>query len=284
MPRELREFVYLDDLSVNSHLSSLGRAVPQSIVEQDTDETETEGDLSARVPMVDIGAGGRRAWIDSMSTETQMKVTEPYRFEDLLEALDENEIDIHENPDVRACQRGDVVRINGNTRPMSLYRVEVAVQTFRNLLTDDMIEAIEQLSDQGGGGMEEIEANQFDYIMTMLERATGDEIPLRIDTEDDVYGTALDRDKMRIPHERAFIEPTEYTLIGRILSTLPRNDSWDPIEASNLLDTYMDNPETSAEFREAIFTMANELNIAMPDDLVEIEGRTAIVYPIAIFW
>lgn len=285
MPSELREFIYLDDISVNSHLSSLGRALPETIVEQESDETETEGDLSAKVPMVDIGAGGRRAWIDSQSIETQMTVTAPYRFEDLLEALNEHGIEIYTNPDVRACQRGDVVRIEGEIRPMSTYRIEVAIRAFRNLLSDDLIDAMSAVPGAEVPNPEgEFDWGSLDHMATMLEGFTGEDIPLRIDSDEDSFGTTLRRENMRIDHEQAFIEKTEYTLIGRVLTRIPKNGAWDPVEATSLMDTYMDDTEDVDEFRDGLLEVAEEMNITMPEELIKIEGRTAIVYPIAMFW
>lgn len=105
-------------------MSSLGRGVPSEVVRSSEGETEKSGEAGAKV--WGIGAKGRYSGFDRNAIETTLQITAPYRFQDLIDELDKNDIDVYENPDPRSVARGDVVRIDGSAK------THVAVQIRSN--------------------------------------------------------------------------------------------------------------------------------------------------------
>jgi len=177
---ELREFVYIDDVSVNSHLSSLGRGIPQEVIRTAEDESEKAGEGGLK--FWEVGAKGRYSSIDRSGLEKTLSITEPYRIEDLLNALDEEGIEVYENPDPRSLARGDVVRLEGEAIPMSLFKFEVAIEAVQEFLNTSTKESLEDLDDSGqdhpGEELNEEELTQLDVFQDLLETFTGDAIPL----------------------------------------------------------------------------------------------------------
>ena len=279
---ELREFVYIDDVSLNSHLSSLGKGVPQEVVHTAEDETEKGGEGGGT--LWGIGLKGKYSNVDISGVERTLSITEPYRFEDLIEALDEENIEIHQNPDPRSLARGDVVRIEGQAIPMSLFKFEVAVKTIKDLLNAGTQESLEELDAEAQNEFDAEDLGQLDVFDDLLEKFTGDKIPLRIATEDWSYGVTLDRQKMRVPPAEAFIEENDYTLIGRVEQRLISDDRWDPILATSIMDRYMPEEEAPEEMRAQLEVAAEEMNMAIGEEDWELSGHTAVIHPIAIFW
>lgn len=99
MPDKLREFVYLDDISINSHLSSLGKALTREVIEQSESGTETGAGADIKV------AKGDRMWTEFSGTETTRDATAPYRFEEFRDTLVTEDIPIYDNPDPRKVSR-----------------------------------------------------------------------------------------------------------------------------------------------------------------------------------
>lgn len=79
MTNQLKEFVYLNEVSINNHLSSMGRGVPEEIVQRSGEETETSGNAKVGIPSVGLGAGGQRSYLDSDNLETRITVTGPVK-------------------------------------------------------------------------------------------------------------------------------------------------------------------------------------------------------------
>lgn len=278
---ELREFIYLDDGSLNSNLSSLGQGIPSEIVHSAEGETEKGG--SAGGGFMGLNFGGRYSNIDRDAVETTMTITAPYRFQDFLEILREEGIEIHENPDPRSLDRGDVVRIEGSARPMSLFKFEVAIKTIRTILNAEMQESMEELDEEVDDVTNE-ELEQLSMIEELIEHFTGEKIPLRFESDDWQYGIPLDRSKMRVDPPSAFLDEPEFKLIGRLERHIPDGDYWDPIQATSILDRYLPENEAPDEMRRDLETVADEMNIPTEPDDWQLEGQTATIHPIAVFW
>ncbi|MFC6940039.1 hypothetical protein ACFQE8_08700 [Salinirubellus sp. GCM10025818] len=277
---ELREFVYIDDESLNSNLSSLGRGVPSEIIQSSEGETEKAGQAGGTI--WGIGAKGKYAGIDRNTIETTLQITAPYRFQDLLNALEENDIEIHHNPDPRSVARGDVVRIEGQAKPMSLFKFEVTLKTIRELLNQQTQQSLEELDD--AEIEEDVDLAQLDVIQELIEHFTGSTLPLRVVTDDAKYGVALDREKMRLSPSRAFLNEQEYTLFGRVDQRILADSSWDPILATKILNRYLPEDSSSEEMRESLEEVAREINLSMEAEDWELTGHTATIHPIVLFW
>ena len=278
---ELRDFVYIDDGSLNSNLSSLGRGIPSEVIRSSEGETEKSGEAGAT--LWGIGAKGNYLGVDRNAAETTLEITAPFRFQDLIESLEEHEIDIHENPDPRSLERGDVVRISGNAKPMSLFKFEATIKTIREILNTQIKKSLEDL-DEAQNWDEEVDLGEISTVQNLIEEFTGDRIPLRIETDDWAYGVTLERENMRILPSRAFLEEQQYILFGRVERRISRNNSWDPILATNIMDRYMPEETNGEEMRESLEDAAREMNIPMEDEDWELSGHTATIRPIAMFW
>lgn len=279
---ELREFVYLDDESLNSNLSSLGQGIPSEIVHSAEGETEKGGEAGGGV--MGFSLGGKYSSIDRDAVETTMDISAPYRFQDFLEILDEEGIEIYENPDPRSLDRGDVVRIEGSARPMSLFKFEVAVKTIRTLVNAETQASIAELDGEAEEEVNGSELEQLSVIEELIEKFTGEKIPLRIESESWQYGVSLQRSKMRADPPTAFIDEPNYKLIGRVEQRILDGDSWDPVQATSIIDRYLPENDAPEEMREQLEEVANEMSIPTESDDWQLEGHTATIYPIAVFW
>ncbi|WP_132059747.1 DUF6414 family protein [Halorussus amylolyticus] len=301
MPDNLREFVYLDDISVNSHLSSLGEGKPQEIVDVSEDETENSGGGNIEV------IKGSRTSRSLNSTETQMSATAPYRFERLLEKLEEEEIPIHDNPDPREVARGDVVRISGKFTPMSLYKIEIAIKALFNLIDEETAQSVTEANltdeeeeseipdpDDIPGSREnpddstDAEALSAlyqvgDIFRDLAEELIGESVPIRIQCQDTSAVTLLDRGKFEVPHRDAFFEEKDYVLFGRVDERISRNEEWDPIRASNIMGRYFEDQE-STDWQDDWEETAEGIGIQMEDEDLLISGRSIVIHPIAVYW
>jgi len=278
---ELREFAYLDDESLNSNLSSLGHGLPSEIVHSAEGETEKGGNAGGG--FMGFSLGGKYSNIDRDAVETTMTITAPYRFQDFLQILREENIEIHKNPDPQSVNRGDVVRIEGSARPMSLFKFEVAIKTIRSVINVEMQESMEDLDEEvDDADIEDLE--QLAVIEELVEHFTGDTIPLRFESDDWQYGVSLNRGKMRVDPPSAFLEEPEFKLIGRVERCIPSGRFWDPIQATSILDRYLPQNEATEEFKAELEGLADEMNIPTSSDDWKLEGQTAKVHPIAVFW
>jgi hypothetical protein len=278
---ELRDFVYLDDESLNSNLSSLGQGIPSEIVHSTEGEKEKGGEAGGGI--MGFSLGGKYSSIDRDAVETTMSITAPYRFQDFLEILDERGIEIYENPDPRSLARGDVVRIQGSARPMSLFKFEVAIKTIRNILNAETRDSLEELDE----GMEDVEADdleQLSVVERLIEQFTGEQIPLRLETEDWKFGVPLERNNMRVNPPSAFIDEPEYKIVGRVEQRVVGDSTWDPIQATSIMKRYLPENEAAEELRNDLEEVATELSIPTEPDDWELNGHTAIIHPIAVFW
>lgn len=301
MVDSLREFVYLDNISVNSHLSSLGVGKPQEI--QNTTERESEKSGEANIKIAK--GGGSTTKLNS--TETVMSATAPYRFEKLLQELSEEGIQIHENPRAEEVGRGDVVRLNGEFKPMSLYKIEIGINALFDLIDQETAESIAEmdLTEENDDDSELIEGDipgsrdtnedQDDMealaalytvgeiFQDLAEELIGDEVPLRIDYDNGSAVSLLSRSEFEVPHQDAFFETKEYVIFGRVEERIPRNTEWDPIRASNIIGRYFDNQDPS-ENRDEWKETAEGIGIPMESDDLLIEGRALVIHPIAVYW
>lgn len=288
MPDTLREFVYLDDISLNSHLASLGKALPQQVTEQDESTTETEGGVDVKV------LRGERLSANLSGTEIVGEATAPYRFEDLVSELDEKSVDIYENPDPRSLARGDVVRVDGTANPMSLFLVELAatafVESFENLADEELIESANRIRGQSSDEIDTEELSEgveaIQTILTLAEEFIGDFIPIRIDAPDYTYVTALGRENMRISPRNAFFERSPYTFFGRVKRRIDRDEEWDPIEATRVTGRYIEDEDVTLgqQIRDVVRTVGADLSIDINENDLLVSGHTAEIHPIAVYW
>ncbi|WP_435115834.1 DUF6414 family protein [Halolamina sp. C58] len=278
MPR-LREFVYIDNSSLNSNLSSLGRGVPSEIIHSSEDQTEKGGSAGGRI--AGIGADGQYADLDSEQIETTLNITAPFRFQDLLDEVEKHEIEVKENPDPRGVSRGDLVKITGDVLPMSLLKFEMAIDAFRRLSDEDLNQALKVLGE--GTMVSETQRKKFDAFSTVIEGFSG-EYPIRLKTGDYTYCTELERKNMRQSVFDVFGRTEEYQLFGRVKRHIPVSQSWEPINVLDILERYNLEEGTSEGFIEDMRQGAEDLGITIHDEDIRVKGHTAEIEPIAMYW
>lgn len=278
---ELRDFVYIDDVSLNNHLSSLGRGVPAEITRSSEGETEKSGEAGAKY--FGIGATGRYAGVDRNTIETTLDITAPYRFQDLLESLADKDIDIHKNPDPRSLARGDVVRIEGVAKPMSLFKIEVAVRAMTEVIDSEMNELLKSMGADAGLD-DDVRFGDIDSFQKIMKKLAGNKLPVRMVTDDSAYGVALDREHMRMAASRAFFADRAYTLFGRVNQRIVGDASWDPILATSILNRYISGISSADELKPELDELAYEMNLTMEREDWELSANTATIQPIAMFW
>lgn len=277
---ELREFVYLDSVSVNNHLSSLGRGIPEEQIHQSEESSEKSAEGKAGWSPFSLGAGVSEA--EGTNIETRLQISAPYQFESLLRALDQEGIDVHENPDVRKTQRSDVVKLTGEITPMALFQIELALKGFQNLFNEDTIDAVRRYSDPGENEEWQPErAEQFRDLATVVEHFTGDRIPLRMDVNGDQYAMSLKRDDLRVDAAQYFTEKREYTVVGRVEQRISKDSFWDPIEATDVVGSYI-SEEEAEEGRKQMKELGAALDVS--DSNWVLDGRAAVIHPIAVYW
>jgi len=277
---ELREFVYIDKDSLNNNLSSLGRGIPSEVTRSTEDQTEKGGSAGGR--LAGIGGEGEYRTSDSEQIETRLDITAPYRFQDLLDAIDEAEIDIKENPDPRGTNRSDLVKITGEFHPMALLKFDMALDAFGIFMGQEFNEGLKELGSDPVFQPEQ--EKQFQTFGDIIEKFSGNEYPVRVENDGNQYCIPLERSNMRTSVYEAFQETTEYTVYGRVERHIPGNEEWQPVHALDVLSEYTQEEGKAKEFLDDMEDSAEQMNISISEDDKRVRGHTAVVDPIAIYW
>jgi hypothetical protein len=277
---KLREFIYIDKESLNSSLSSLGKGITSEVTRATEDQKEKGGNAGANI--AGIGGEGNYLSMDREQIETRLDVTAPYRFQDLLDEIEKNGIDIKENPDPRKVSRGDVVKIDGTIHPMSILKIKMALDAFE-IFTDKFFN--EALRRAGSETMvTSTMREEMDAFSQVISTFSGNVNPIRIETSDSIFCTTLKSSNMRKSVFEAFEENGRYELFGRIKHRVPRNEKWNPLYALNILSRYVPDDDSEDEFIQSLRTAANDLNIELKSEDMRVPGRTAVIEPIAVYW
>ncbi|AGB16641.1 hypothetical protein Halru_2047 [Halovivax ruber XH-70] len=287
---EPREFVYLDEESINGHLSSIGVGVATDAQRESESESERQGRLRSILPLfagaVDAEVSQRE--LDSQNFQQQIKLTAPYRFDRLQKEFQSEGIEI-KDPSDEGVSFGDVVKIEGEMEAMSLFRIELhdeaiaswgeafseAAETVENSpdVDDELIEELGLMGEKAKGNK---------ATASMAKRLHSDRVPLRLDDDGQSYAVPLRRDSKRTPLAHAFSSPRPYTVFGRIEGRIGTNDSWVPGDMIRTLKALSEDAGTP--FNEAIREIAAGRDIMMEDRHMGVEGPGKVVHPIAIWW
>lgn len=314
--QELREFIYLNDESINNHLSSLGVGLETERVAANKDERETSSRFAAVVPtpFVDIGPSRSAKSIDSEETERNVDITVPYRFQELIRQIkDKHEVKLPEKGDVDVGY-ADVVAVEGIVSPLSLFRFEIVQGSNLNLqhsiiaAEKQMKNLTKMLEDHGmREDLQEIEQHQeeenaaevpvdvrearsdiSDAFVQISKGLTEGRVPIRADSQagfgGNSYGAVLDRSQLRVPVERAFFKPRKYTIFGRVEDIIPESEEWDPVDTTRVMQSFASGDMGISEFMEMIHGVAEENQIQMLDEHITVEGPATIIDPLAVYW
>ncbi|WP_154019074.1 DUF6414 family protein [Halococcus agarilyticus] len=284
---QLREFIYLDDESINGHLSSLGVGLQTSRTKTAEDENESESHFSATIPTpwTNIGGGGRHRSTDREGTEQQIDITVPYRFQELLRQIDG--ISEIKDPDIEDVERGDVIEISGTVKPMSLFRLELAAGAI-NTLTEESKKAGEVITDDNSGeeNVSEEEIDASEAFIEMSENVIGNRVPVRLDTDrGHSYATVLKRNYLRVPTKHAFAQAREYTLFGRVEEKIERGKKWHPVDMMRLTGEFAHDAEEGIDdFNKGLQEAAKGMDVILQEEDLTLMGPANVIYPIGLFW
>ena len=285
MGNSLRNFVCIDETSLNSNLSSLGRGVLEEITEETGSEKETSGEGSIGASSLGLGASGEHSRINAENVTSTMRVLAPYRFNSLESLIENNNIPIFDGTGNSAPSRGETIEITGEVGAMSLFKLESVFGAFTEMLGGGTMEAIDEMDDEDDpDSMSPEDVGEMEEIQGAISQFTGSAVPLRMDVNGYPFAIPLDREFMRTPPEEEFLSDREYTVFGRVERNVPAGNEWDPVSLTRILDKYAPGQQFGPEFRSDMRQWAAEMNISMERSDMLIEGPASILHPIAVHW
>lgn len=300
MEPELRELVYLNEVSLNNHLSSLGKGLPQEVVQETGTETEKSGSAEANVsvPLIEtgIGGGGEISHLGRDSMQTKMKITAPYQLQTLLELITEDEnFTVYENEELGEASRGEVVKLQGQINPMSLFKYEVMIKLFLSYF--DLFSDISELdtpqspaedSEPTFGEGEDFTKETFQELNKMIQKLIGDQIPIRVEDTDISLnvGVPLQRTFLKTTSFRTFMEERYFILFGRVLERVRGvGNRWRPLDFVSMSEIILGKNQADAmieELKRSLDTEQMNLEFREEDKFIETPG--VVIFPIAMFW
>lgn len=293
--KKLREFIYLDDLSINSHLSSLGKGIPNEVVHESTDQSETTGSGGGDVSLP--GIGGIKGSVEGRSLDQdvftkRLQITAPYRFQQLIRLWEEQSIPI-KSIDSGDLERGDPCYVKGKLKPMSLFKGEVLTHMFIQIVGEEEPQsALERVTD------EETQEDDFDTdnieqiedAHKVVSNFLGPFKPVRMQLGLNSIGIPLKQDHLRVNSYSPFIQDQEYSVVGRIQKVLkedPGSESiWDPAEITTLMREFMGDDQADELIENFVegFTSGEGIDVTFSEADKRISAPGYVVYPIALFW
>ena len=305
---ELRQFIYLNDLAIQTLLASAEIAAPESITE--TQEEIHEGGKSGR-----IKAGVSIPWAGEVSgnadlsksetgrevLEANKRIDDQYLFSMLHGVLEEqNKIkDFTQDPDSIDIEMGDVIKIKGEAHTDPIYRI-LSILTIIDELDSD----------------EELGEN-FEQMDQAIDLLYADQVGLSLEVENTIssFGMSLDLDNLWVDEKREFLGDREYIVLGRAREQFGRQKKWDYSDLMRLGDTIVSD-ETMDDIRELLEQFAESIgemsetyeapdmeeatieeiqeddytsqesafSLDIEDVEISIEGPGFVVSPIAIYW
>ena len=305
---ELRQFIYLDNLAVQTLLASANIAAPESIVQkrEKIDETRGDGELQAKTgfPSSVLGASfsGEIDLSKSKSgrevLETNKRIDNQYLFSILYDVLEDNDIlkDCTGSTKETSLSKGDVLKIKGKVKTDPFYRllsvISISGEISDNFGKVESWEEVQEVLYSGELGMKlEIPDIKHSFVM------------------------GLDREYLWVDDKREFLDTREYTVFGRVRETIDENEKWDYPYLMRLGDS-VTSDETMENIRELVsgiasslgdfsgsYTSANmngvsyeelknteydlqesEFVLDIEDNEISVDGPGYVIYPIAIYW
>jgi hypothetical protein len=300
MANELREFVYLDTMSVNSLLASQYVAIPESV--RDVSE-DIEGEESSRGINFNLGYGPAQIGADASSgeneqarrlSETERRINEQYRFSILHQVLDNDDqiVDLEVTGDdgtAPSFSAGDIVKVSGKCSTDPIYRVLSAIDLmFRVFDMEGVAEEVE------GDPNELIESTGETFFGSMRDVLHGERIGLRLEPDEFSRPVvmSLDMDNMWVSAEREFLGTHDYTVVGRVDKVMPGSDNWDFIDLLQIMDTVF-SEEDIDNIRDGLADLVSNFGeggdedaftVDLTEDDFVVTESAVVVSPVAIYW
>jgi|GEM_PF-2619998 len=302
MGHELREFTYLDTMSVNSLLASQYMTIPETIrdvsedVYEEMDESGWGFTLGYEgIASASAGSGGTETEESRRLAETERRVNDQYRFSILHRSLTRQKqlIDLNQVGDEGGIKfdSGDVIKASGICTTDPLYRL------FRSMSDLMRIGNLEQVEKTSENEFEEITDSQGNLIFdNWREVLHGERISLKMELDNFRYPVLMSvvvDDLWTTTPEREFIGAHDHTVVGRVSHVTTGQTNWDFIELLRIMGSIFSESSVN-ELRDVLMGLIEELENenesgikfdvqADSDDLVV--GEPAVVInPIAIYW
>lgn len=301
----MRQFVYLDDLAVQSLLASEGRWIPESRTEIEEEGKEIAGDASGKLglDMPFVGEANFGGDISGSKTgkeilEAQKRINDQGLFNEFYNEI-EDEITNVEDEGI-SPPRDDLIEIQGTIETDAIYRFLKTFNLYGDIVDDENAEKISKAEE------------------LLYSRGIG----VSIDTDDSnfKYAATLKPDSLWIEEERAFLDKKEFTVLARIYDTFDGDEYWDYIDIVKMIDTMIDDNtmnelrdfaaafiemigQASEEFerpaieemevdqfsqlqkiQETASTVTSDFELSIDEKELSLQGPGVVVSPIAIYW
>jgi len=227
---EFRQFIYLDNLAVQTLLASYNIAAPESVRESREAITEESSGLDFRAGInlpsmaeLKIGANSSGAETAKEIFEAEKRINDQYLFSILHDALEDSDeiVDLTGSTEKISFSTGDMVKIRGEVKTDPIYRVLSVLSIINDLnLVDETEDDLDQIEDI----RELLYANQVGLSLQVEESMSS-------------FGMSLDLDNMWGDENREFLGRREYVAVGRIRETFGRENKWDYADIMRLTDT-----------------------------------------------
>lgn len=305
MTDELREFVYLDSMSVNSLLASQYVAIPETVREVSEEIEGEEGNkgLSASLGFSGVGSvGGQWQSKDSDQdrhmAETEQRINDQYRFSMLHKSLNESgqftDLSTTESTEESSLElsQGQVIKIEGVFETDPFYRLLSAVSLMMRLFRAEELP-------QDDGDFEDVDEMLTEDGQTVFELwkeiLHGEEIGLKIKSDQFRYPIimSIGTENLWVNPEREFLGAKNYTVVGRVTQTISGEETWDFIDLLRICGSVFSD-ESVDSFRDALTDVGDEIadidedgfqfDVEISRDDYVVEEPAIIVDPIAIYW
>ena len=215
---KLREFVYIDQRSVQSLLASTGSgrvAAEQTARDIGMNTSERNANIGVGAGPANVGVGGRRASQEGTETERvfsfdliQSKFTQLYEDDDITPRIlvdSDDSYDLRDDPLFLDLDRGTLLEVRGNIQLHPLYRIYRAMKYINDASPEESIADEE--------------------VLRLIEESLGEKIPIEIELD----GISITEDTNKIRADSSGEDVN-------IVALLNENDLWtEPIQtlASN---------------------------------------------------
>lgn len=251
--KELRDFVYLDSLTVQSLLASLNIAIPEETTElnQQTERVRRRAGLSAGISAPSGGKVGGTVDLSKTDVgtdliETSKKINDQYIFDQLYKELESRgEItslpdEWENNPDSYNLDGDelDIVKIVGKGKTDPVYRMANVLSLISR------VEVLQEyVNNDNIGDNQNEDVDLSGVIEDIQEVVFGDQIGVEFDVSDDMaYVASLDEKDLWVDDpRREFADSREYTVLGRVVGRIPEDDKWDYIDIFRIGATVLDS-------------------------------------------
>lgn len=275
----LREFVYLDSMSVNSLLASHYMSVPQKVIEAVEDHEENQAqkgvEASLNLPnLLQLGGNTESSYSEKEVGRRRItnRINDQYRFTVLLKTLeeegkihdltdengkdrDQTQTNSHENKEVQNedYKEWDIFKeeklvdakiVTSSEKDEENIKLSPGdvVKIKGKCRTDPLFRAfgLVSLLEPDDSGMRFKLPNEM-QMDEQRKRLYNGMVGLKIETEKGKgpFGMVVKEEKLWIDGRREFLRPREYTILGRVEGDIPSDAKWDLVDYFRVLGEFL---------------------------------------------